>query len=109
MNYAAYQVASGSGPTTPWATAGLICAVCGILAPIPCGVLGIIFGFVALSEIKASGDRVGGRGLAIVAIVAGFVVVLGYLVLVVLYFVLIFAVLQSASGGGPLPLVVAGR
>ncbi len=104
MTYAAYQTSPGVAPTTPWATAGLICAICGVLSAIPCGVLGIIFGFVALSEIKASGDRVGGRGLALAAIITGFIVLALYIAFFVLYFVFIFALLRSiGTGGGLLP------
>ena len=100
MTYAAYQTTTGAAPTTPWATTALICSICGVIWAIPCGVLGIIFGFVALSEIKASGGRVGGRGLALAAVITGFVVVALYLTLIALYFVFIFAVLQSIPSSG---------
>jgi len=108
MSYAAYQATAGDAPTTPWATTALICSICGVIWAIPCGVLGIIFGFVALSEIKASGGRVGGRGLAVGAIITGFIVVGFYIAVIALYFALIAALLQSFPSTGMMSLAPMG-
>ena len=51
--------------------------VCGPIGPI----LGVIFGFIALNQIKQSGE--GGRGIALVGIIIGGVaIVLGVLALI---------------------------
>jgi hypothetical protein len=70
--------------------------------------LGIIFGFVALSEIKASGGRMGGRGLAIGAIITGFVGVAFYIAVFALYFALIALLFQSIPSTGLSPMGVVG-
>jgi uncharacterized membrane protein len=53
------------------AIASLLCSLFGWLCIIG-GILGIIFGFVALSQIKQTGQ--GGRGMAIAGIIIGVVV-----------------------------------
>jgi hypothetical protein len=64
------------------AIASLVCSLvlwvlCGPIGPI----LGVIFGFVALNQIKQSGE--GGRGMALAGIIIGGVaIVLGVLALI---------------------------
>lgn len=70
--------------TNGLAIASLICAFL-------CVPLGLIFGIVARNQIKTSGE--GGDGLAL----AGIIVSSIFLVLTVLYFVLIAALLHSAT------------
>ncbi|HWF28505.1 MAG TPA: DUF4190 domain-containing protein [Mycobacterium sp.] len=57
--------------TNGMAIASLVCSLFGWLCIIG-GILGIIFGFLALGQIKQSGQ--GGRGMAIAGIVIGVVV-----------------------------------
>ncbi len=77
---------SGGGPQMPYgavatrrtnglAIASLVCSCAGIfLVGIP-AVLGIIFGFVARSQIRQSNGTQGGNGLAMAGIIVGFAVV----------------------------------
>jgi Domain of unknown function (DUF4190) len=51
------------------AVASLVCSLFGWVCLFIGAILGVIFGFVALSQIKRSGQR--GRGLAIAGIVIG--------------------------------------
>jgi hypothetical protein len=68
--------------TNPMAIASLVCSCAGIfLIGIP-AVLGIIFGFVARSQIRRSHGAQGGGGMAMAGIIVGFAVVA--LVIVVL-------------------------
>jgi hypothetical protein len=63
------------------AIASLVCSLLGWL----CGIgpiLGLVFGFIALNQIKQSGQ--GGRGLAIAGIVIGALAVVAFLALFVL-------------------------
>jgi hypothetical protein len=53
------------------AIASLVCACAGFLFIVP-GVLGIIFGFIARSQIRQSGGAQGGDGLALAGIIVGF-------------------------------------
>lgn len=53
------------------AVASLVCACAGFLFILP-GVLGVIFGFIARSQIRQSGGTQGGDGLALAGIIVGF-------------------------------------
>jgi hypothetical protein len=62
------------------AIASLACSLSGVL----CGfsaILGIVFGHIALSQIKRTGQ--GGRGLAIAGLIAGYIMVAITVVLVI--------------------------
>jgi Domain of unknown function (DUF4190) len=68
--YAPYG--QGAQPkTNGLAIAALVCGCAGFILFIP-GVLGIIFGFIARSQIKRSNGRQKGDGLAIAGIIVGF-------------------------------------
>jgi len=78
---------AGGGGVNGYAVASLVAGICG---PFFCGIpaiLAIVFGFLALKEIRNSGDTLGGaglakwgRGLGIAWLVLGFVfVVLAFL------------------------------
>lgn len=63
---------ASSGPkTSGLAIASLICAIAGICTGGIGGIVGIILGIVALKKIGASGGSMGGRGIAIAAIIVG--------------------------------------
>jgi len=53
------------------AVASLVCSCAGFLFFLP-AVLGVIFGFVARSQIRQSGGTQGGDGLALAGIIVGF-------------------------------------
>jgi uncharacterized protein DUF4190 len=81
-------VASGQYPqygtvtgrrTNGLAVASLVCAIAGFLFFIP-AILGIIFGFVARSQIRQSGGTQGGDGLAVAGIIVGFAWVLLFVI-----------------------------
>ncbi len=61
--------------TNGFAVASLVCSLFGWVCMFIGAFLGIIFGFVALSQIKRTGQN--GRGLAIAGIVIGAVVLVG--------------------------------
>lgn len=61
--------------TNGLAIASLICSICGFLCLIP-AVLGVIFGFVSLAQIKREGAY--GRGMAIAGAVIGILWLVGF-------------------------------
>lgn len=96
------------GPSRPknngLAVAALVCGICGFVYFIP-AVLGIVFGFVARSQIKNSGGTQTGSGLALAGIIVGS----AWIALLVLV-VLVAAVSTSNSNGvvSSVPLVLVG-
>jgi hypothetical protein len=88
----------GSPPrTNGLAVASLACACAGIipfLFGLPC-ILGIIFGFVARSQIRNARGTQGGSGLALAGIIVGFGVIGLFILVVVL--VAIFDPSRSAA------------
>ena len=66
-------------------TVGWLC-----LGPIP-GIAAIIMGAVALSQIKKTPDRVGGKPMAVVGLVTGGVTVLIYAGIMIFYIVMLIA------------------
>jgi len=74
-------------PTGPQQTSGKAIAslICGVISVFPLFIVAIILGHVSLSEIKKSGGRLKGEGLAIAGLV------LGYLGIVAIPFILIVA------------------
>lgn len=61
-----------SKKTNGLAIASLVCSCAGILFFGVPGILGIIFGFVARSQIRRSNGTQGGEGLALAGIIVGF-------------------------------------
>ncbi|SPM29193.1 hypothetical protein MTAB308_2684, partial [Mycobacterium terramassiliense] len=61
--------------TNGFAVASLVCSLFGWVCMFIGAFLGIIFGFVALSQIKRTGQK--GRGMAIAGIVIGAIVLVG--------------------------------
>ena len=66
-------------------TVGWLC-----LGPIP-GIAAIIMGAVALSQIKKTPDRVGGKPMAVVGVVTGSITVLIYAGIMIFYVILFIA------------------
>jgi hypothetical protein len=65
-----------------FAIASLVCACAGIMFFGVPSILGIIFGFVARSQIRRSQGRQSGQGLALAGIIVGFGVI-GLLLLII--------------------------
>ena len=80
--YGGYQPPPPSAGTNGLAIASLVCSLIGwVVCPFVAEIVGVIFGFVALGQIKQSGQ--GGRGLALAGIIiGGMAVVLGVLGLI---------------------------
>jgi hypothetical protein len=78
------------------ATAAMVIGLIGVtvgwlcLGPIP-GLAAIIMGAVALSQIKKTPDRVGGKPMAVVGVVTGGITVLIYAGIMVFYLVVLIA------------------
>jgi Domain of unknown function (DUF4190) len=66
--------------TNGMAIAAMICGICGFLYLIP-AVLGIIFGFIGLSQAKRTGQK--GRGMALAGIIVGFLWIVVVIVLII--------------------------
>lgn len=77
------------------AIAGFVCSMVGIFCGFP-AVLGIIFGFVSRGQIKKSGGAQKGEGLALAAIIVGFV----FLALWVILVIVAIATGHCTSGNG---------
>jgi hypothetical protein len=98
------QGASWTSPprTNGLAVASLVCACAGIipfLFGLPC-LLGIIFGFVARSQIKNARGAQGGGGLALAGIIVGFSVITLFILAVVA-----IAAFDSTTHGASVPAV----
>ncbi len=79
-----------AGPTSGMAIASLVCSLLGI------GLVGVILGHLALSEIKKSNGYTQGRGLAIAGLIIGYLQI-AVAVIIVLFFII--AILVSPAGG----------
>lgn len=66
--------------TSGMAIASLVCSLVGLMCGIP-AILGIIFGFIGLSQTKDNARP--GRGLAIAGLIVGILVVLLYTVVII--------------------------
>jgi hypothetical protein len=89
-----YGQDAGIGVTAPTGSNGLAVGalVCGLLGV---SIPAIVLGHIALSQIKASGGRQGGRGMALAGLVLGYVA----LVIVVVVFVLLGVFAASLDNG----------
>jgi uncharacterized membrane protein len=74
-----------SPPTNGLAVASLVCSIAGVVPfffGIPC-VVGIILGFVGMSQVKKSGGVQRGRGLALAGVIVGFSLIALFVILVI--------------------------
>ena len=78
--YGPYGYPSTKPGTNGLAIAALVCAICGLFSLGLGCVLGIIFGFIALSQIKRTPQA--GRGLAIAGIAVGISLIVAFVALV---------------------------
>jgi Domain of unknown function (DUF4190)/Septum formation len=88
--YAGYAAPGQAQGTSGWAIAALVCGVVSV------SVLGLIFGFVALSKIRKSGQR--GKGLAIGGICAS-----GFWILVLAVGIAVGVINPSTPAGPSVP------
>ncbi|HEX9056253.1 MAG TPA: DUF4190 domain-containing protein [Ktedonobacterales bacterium] len=73
--YYGYGVYPGpmAASTSGWAIASLACSIASwVIVPILGAIAGVIFGHIALNEIKNAQGRVEGRGMAIAGLVIGY-------------------------------------
>jgi len=77
--------------SVPQKTNGI--AIAALISSFFVSVLGIILGFVALNQIKTSGEQ--GRGLALAGIIIGFVAV-GITILIIILNVVLFSAISTA-------------
>lgn len=76
--------------TSGWAIASLVCAILGV------SLLAIIFGYIGRNEIKNSGGRVTGDGLALAGLIIGWIeIALG--VAVFAFFIIITIIAAATS------------
>ncbi|MFO8012446.1 MAG: type II secretion system protein GspG [Phycisphaerae bacterium] len=79
--YGAGPPSGGRPKTSGLAVAGLVVGLAGFCLPVLGGLVGLILGIASVRQIKRSGGTVGGRGLAIAAVVVSAVSLLVGLVL----------------------------
>ena len=83
-----------TAPYTPASDRYNILAIIGFIASFFVSIVGIVLGFIALSQIKKTGEQ--GKGLAIAGIVIGFVY-LAFIILITI-FVIIISIGAASSG-----------
>jgi type III secretory pathway component EscU len=90
--------------TSGWAIASLICSLVGV------PILGVIFGFIALNEIRNSAGRIAGEGMAKAGIIIGFIVMALGIVLAIVWIVVIGGlILTTPTNTSFVGLVVSAR
>jgi hypothetical protein len=81
--------------TNSLAIASLCCGIGQILVGILAGIPAIVLGFVAISQIRQTGEN--GRGMAIAGIVLGFVSIIATAVLIVVVMVLVHGLSNNTA------------
>ncbi len=86
------------GPkTNGFAIAALVLGILGFCSGSITGILGVIFGIVALNQIKNSVEPMGGRGMAIAGIITGGISLAIYIIYFI--FMLIIGLAEGGSSG----------
>lgn len=76
-------------PTSGAAVAGLVFGILSyVFLPLIGSIIAVICGHVALGQIKSSGGRVGGSGMAIAALVLGYLQLAGWVILLLILIVI---------------------
>ncbi|AZZ48101.1 DUF4190 domain-containing protein [Rathayibacter rathayi] len=71
-------------PYTPASDRYNVLAIVGFIASFFVSLVGIVLGFIALSQIKRTGEK--GRGLALAAVIIGFAAIIISVVVFVVFF-----------------------
>jgi len=87
--YQSYYPGPMPPSTNSWAIASLICSIVGV------SILGIIFGHIALGEIKRSNGWQTGHGMALAGLIIGYVEIGLGLILFIVFFSLILSTARS--------------
>ena len=84
-----------------WALTSMICGIISmvVIQPIT-AILALIFGYMALREVKRSSGQVDGHGMAVAGIVMGYIGI-GFTVLLIALYVVYFVVIISTLGPYP--------
>ena len=85
--YQSYYPGPMPPSTNPWALASLICSIVGV------SILGVIFGHIALGEIKRSNGWQTGHGMAMAGLIIGYVEI----GLALLFFIVFFGLILSTA------------
>jgi hypothetical protein len=94
----ASAASSGHTQTAPMAVASLVLGLLGTNLLFFLGsILAVIFGHIALGQIKESGGRLGGHGLAIAGLVFGYAVI----VIAVVVGIFLFSILLLGAFAAP--------
>ncbi len=92
-----YQPVLVAAPSSGAATASLIFGILSyVFLPVIGAIVAVICGHVALGQIRASGDRVGGKGMAIAGLVLGYLQIVGF-VLIIVFVVILGAAIAGSS------------
>lgn len=85
-------------PTNGMATASMVLGLIGFFACGVTSVLAVIFGHVAQSQIKRTGE--GGSGMAVTGLILGYIVTAGWVLFWIFYIGLWAAIVGSSSTTG---------
>ncbi len=88
--------------TAPMAVASLVLGLLGTNVLFFLGsILAVVFGHIALRQIRESGDHLGGRGLAIAGLIFGYAVIIITVVVGIVFFLALLLGFVAAAGNGP--------
>ncbi|MDQ2784780.1 MAG: DUF4190 domain-containing protein [Chloroflexota bacterium] len=92
-----YQPVLVAAPSSGAATASLIFGILSyVFLPVIGAIVAVICGHVAIGQIRTSGNRVGGKGMAIAGLILGYLQIVGVVLFVI--FVVILGVAIAGSG-----------
>ncbi|TQL52801.1 DUF4190 domain-containing protein [Subtercola boreus] len=86
--------ASYSAPGAPARKTNVISIVALVVSIVGFTVIGIVLGFIGLNQVKKTGEA--GRGLAIAAIIIGFV----ELALLIIYIIVVVVIVGASAASG---------
>ena len=106
-----YPTPSGYGYAQPWgqaprneplAIAGMVCGIAAIPLLLACGagivlgVLGVVFGLIAMRRIRDSGGALTGRGMALAGAICG-----GVALAIFLIYIVVAIIVAASNSGSP--------
>lgn len=87
-------------PTNTLALVGMISSIAGIFTMGILCVLGVILGHIGLNQIKRTGE--GGRGLGVTALVVGYIGIAGWIIALILIFIIFGALIIGGASSANL-------